>query len=510
MLKPLLSTLLASSLLISPFVSVSAEEKTTVTVAAPWEIASYEPSVSGFAFHRLEVMETLVGATVQGVLKPALATEWSAAEDGLSWSFTIREGVVFHDGSALDASIAAEALNRALNKPGMLKKAPIKTIKAEGKQVVVTLEKPFAALPALLTHATTVITAPASLNAEGSHTAAIGTGPFKVEKFTPPQGVVLKRNDNYWGENATLEKVSYLAASRGETRTLLAESGDADVVFSLAPSGFTHLSSVDSVNTQAVAIPRAVTLKLNAGHAFLNDTRARQALSLAIDRDGIAKAIVRFPEASATQLFPPALDKWHSADVSPLTQDIEKAKSLLAELGWKRGEDGILVRNGERFKLLLRTFPDRPELPLIAAALQDQWKAIGVELEVSVSNYSEIPAGHKDGSLHVALFARNYGLTPDPIGTVLADFGPGGGDWGSMGWKNADVAEALEKISVTSDADKRSESIAVVVNALQTELPMIPVVWYQHTVSVAKDLNGFVVDPLERTYGLSDVSWDTK
>lgn len=144
---------------------------------------------------------------------------------------------------------------------------------------------------------------------------------------------------------------------------------------------------------------------------------------------------------------------------------------------------------------------------MIATALQDQWRAIGVELEVSVSNYSEIPAGHQDGSLHVALYARNYGLTPDPIGTVLADFGEGGGDWGAMNWKNTEVAEALQTIAATDDADAREASIAKVVGALHAELPMIPIGWYQHTVAVSKKLEGIVIDPLERSYGLSAVKW---
>ena len=76
-----------------------------------------------------------------------------------------------------------------------------------------------------------------------------------------------------------------------------------------------------------------------------------------------------------------------------------------------------------------------------------------------------------------------------------------------MGWDNAKVAEALGKISQTSDAAVRTENIAIVTKALQDELPLIPVVWYQHTASVAKDLKEYVVDPLERNYGLSKVSW---
>jgi peptide/nickel transport system substrate-binding protein len=505
MLKPLSTALLAASLLVSPI--VFSAEKTSVTVSAPWEINSYDPAVSGFAFHRLQVMETLVDADTKGVLIPALATEWSAAEDGMSWSFTVREGVKFHNGTALTAELVSTSLNRAFEKPGILKKAPIKSIEAKDGNIVIQLEKPFSALPALLTHNTTVISAPASMDAEGNVIGAIGTGAFIVDTFTPPQSVTLKRNDNYWGKKATLETVSYLASSRAETRALMAESGDADLVFNLDPSGFAHLKDVDSVKTSADAIPRVVILKLNASHKFLDDARARQALSMSINRQGIATAITRFPEASATQLFPPVLSEWHNKDLKPLTNDVEAAKKLLADLGWKAGDDGILTRNGERFKLLLRTFPDRPELPLIATALQAQWGEIGVELEVSVSSYSEIPKGHKDGSLEVALFARNYGLTPDPIGTTLQDFGKGGGDWGAMGWENAKVADALDSISQTSDAAVRTENIATVAKAVHDELPLIPVVWYQHTVSVAKDLKGYVVDPLERSYGLNNVSW---
>jgi len=176
-------------------------------------------------------------------------------------------------------------------------------------------------------------------------------------------------------------------------------------------------------------------------------------------------------------------------------------------LGWVAGDDGILTRGDERFSITLRTFPDRPELPLIATALQDTWREIGIELEVSVANYSEIPAGHQDGSLHVALYARNYGLTPDPVGSVLQDFGKGGGDWGAMGWENAKVSEALEVIASTSDQDIRQANIATVATALHQELPVIPVVWYQHTVAIDKKLQGVVIDPLQRSYGLSDMHW---
>ena len=484
-----------------------AEERTSVTIAAPWEITSVDPAVSGFAFQRLNVMETLVDADAKGSLRPGLATEWAASNDGLTWTFILREGVTFHDGTALTAEAAEAALERAVAQPGVLGKVPIADIKAGDGVVVITLKMPFAALPALLAHSTTIIPAPAAFGVDGVLAAAIGTGPFRVETLSPPQSMELVRFEGYWGEKPVLTKVRYLAAGRAETRALLAESGDADLVFTLDPSGFTRLAAVEDVETVALPIPRVVTLKVNASHPFLASPQARRALSLAIDREGIAIGIIRFPEASATQLFPPALGDWHNTSLDPLTFNPEAAEKIFVDLGWHRGEDGILTRNGERFTLLLRTFPDRPELPLIAAALQDQWRAIGVELEVSVSNYSEIPAGHKDGSLHVGLYARNYGLTPDPIGTVLTDFGKGGGDWGAMNWEAPRVAEVLGEIAAMAERSQRVPLIAEVNTILHDELPLIPIVWYQHTVAITDGLEGVIVDPLERSYGLSHLKW---
>lgn len=498
---------LGALLLASVSATALANANSDISVAAPWEIAGADPATSGFVFLRMEVMETLVDADTGGKLQPGLATGWEASEDGLTWTFAVRDGVTFHDGTPVTAEAIAVALSRAANQPGPLQKAPVAEITSEEGAVIVRLESPFAALPAVLAHSSTVIPAPASFDQDGSVVEAIGTGPFAVTTLEPPQKLETERFADYWGEPAEITAASYLAAGRAETRALLAESGDADLVFTIDPSGFARLSELNAVETVAIPIPRVMTLKVNAGHPFLADVEARQALSLAIDRAGIAAGIMRFPEAVATQLFPPVLSDWHDPNFDPLTFDPGKAKELLAELGWAPGEDGILTRDGEQFALTLTTFPDRPEQPLVAAAIQDQWRAIGVQLDVNVTNYSEIPAGHQDGSLEVALFARNYGLTPDPIGTIVSDFSPGGGDWGAMGWESPAVADAVQAIAANADPEVRAPLISEVATTLHQELPLIPLVWYQHTVSVAEGLEGVVVDPLERDYGISRMSW---
>ncbi|WP_421876057.1 ABC transporter substrate-binding protein [Pacificispira sp.] len=505
--KAMFGAAIGAAALIATSTASTAQGRTDVVVAAPWHVNGMDPASDGYTFQRMEVAETLVDAGIDGQLRPGLATEWQVGGDGLVWRFQLRDGVRFHDGTELSADAAVASLKRAVTQPGVLQNLPIAEIAADGDAVVIRLAEKFAALPAVLANYTALILAPASFDGDGKVVSVIGTGPFQVAQIDPPSSLSLKRFDGYWGEAAHLEAARYISTSRAETRALMAESGDADLVFTLDPAGYSRLSQLEPVEVKAVPIPRTIVLKLNLAHPALTEAEARQALSLAIDRDGIAAGILRFPDATASQLFPPALADWHDPTLTPLAYDPDTARQSLAALGWAPGEDGILVRDGMRFALTLRTFPNRPELPLIAAALQDQWRQIGVALDISVGNFSEIPSGHQDGSLDVALFARNYGLTPDPVVNAAEDFGAGGADWGAMNWDAPDVAEALAKARAESDPATRGPAIDLAVAAVHKDLPVVPIAWYTHTVAYPDALQGVIVDPLERNYELSKLRW---
>jgi len=477
-----------------------------VDIVAPFEITGLDPAKSGDIFLRMGIVETLVEADMDGNPVPALAKSWAISEDGLTWRFELQTGVKFQDGTGLTAEAVASALNIARAKAGLLSKAPITEIKADGEgAVVVSLSKPFVPLVAFLAENRAQILAPAAY--EGADVkAVIGTGPFKLTKLEAPQSLSVERFADYWGQKPEIEKATYLSVSRAETRALMAESGDADYVFNLDPASRTRLAKSDKVVLQSVSIPRSVLLKVNAGHAFLADVKAREALSFAIDREGLAVAILRYP-AAATQLFPPSLKIWHDADLAPLGYDPEKSKALLAELGWTPGAGGMLEKDGKPFALTLTTYPDRPELPLIAAVLQDQLKQIGVALTINSTNSSEIPAKHQDGSLELALMARNFALVPDPIGTMLTDYGPGGGDWGAMNWTNAGFETALDDLTRVTDQTQGEALRHQAVAAIQADLPVIPIAWYQQTVGVSPKLEGATIDPFERSFWLETMRW---
>ncbi len=482
-------------------------------IVGPWEMAGLAPSNSGYVFTRMQIAETLTEAQDDGTPLPGLAARWTTSADALVWRFVLRASARFHDGTPVTAAAVVRCLQAAQVPPALLSLAPIKTIAADGAAlVVVSLSAPFAGLPALLAHSSTLVLAPVSYAADGSVRAIIGTGPYRVAVLVPPQQLEAVVFDGYDGPRPRVERVHYLAAGRPETRALMAQGGQADLAFGLDPASVQRLRTLRNLRVESVVLPRTVVLKLNAGLPALAKPKVRLALSLAIDRAGIAKAVLRDPEMAATQLFAPTLKAWHNPALAPLAHDPQVAIALLIQAGWQNSPDGLRDATGQPLRLSLRTFPDRPELPIIASALQEQWRQVGIAVQVKVGNSGDIPLGHRDGSLQLALAARNYATVPDPVGTLLQDFGATGdkwgGDWGAMGWKNDAMVQALGELSRGSANAQRAASLrAQITSTLQAELPVIPIAWYRQQVAVNQRLTGVSLDPLERSYRLTAMQW---
>nr|WP_296021734.1 ABC transporter substrate-binding protein [uncultured Acidovorax sp.] len=488
-------------------------------IVGPWEISGLAPASSGHVFTRLQVTETLLGASDDGLPQAALAQRWRVSADGLVWHFALRPGARFHDGTPVTAAAVVRSLQAAQVAPALLSQAPIESITAPDEgTVLIRLQRPHTALPALLAHSSTMVLAPASYGADGKVRSIIGSGPYRIAVLVPPQQVETVVFDGYDGPRPAIAAVRYLAASRAETRALMAESGQADLAYGLDPASLRRLrrhaqnpaaARRAQVRIESVTLPRTVIVKLNAGLPALRDVRVRQALSLAIDRRGIAHALMGDETLAATQLLPPTLGAWHNPHLSPLRHDPQAAAQLLQAAGWQRSGDGLRDPAGQPLQLVIRTFLDRPELQLIATALQEQWRLAGIAVKVSIGNSGDVPLGHRDGSLQLALAARNYANVPDPTGTLAGDFSPTGGDWGAMGWHSDAVVQALHALMRTNPSPERARALrATVTQALQAELPVIPVAWYRQHVAVGQRLAGVTLDPLERSYRLTAMEWN--
>lgn len=157
----------AAGLLATLAGSVALADDRPLRIVGPWEIVGVDPAQSGYVFSRTQVAETLVTADGEGRLAPLLAESWSASEDGLTWRFPVRSGATFHDGTPVTAEAAAASLERARAGAGAFAQAPVASIAAEDREVVIRLDRPFASLPAFLANYGTIILAPASYDTAG-------------------------------------------------------------------------------------------------------------------------------------------------------------------------------------------------------------------------------------------------------------------------------------------------------------------------------------------------------
>ncbi|GAA4659341.1 ABC transporter substrate-binding protein [Kineococcus glutinatus] len=483
------------------------EQDPTLRIAGPFEVHSLDPTADGEVFTRLQVTETLVTSDLRGELVPGLATAWESSPDHTRWRFQLVQGATFHDGTALTAESVVSALEKvAAETASPLADVPIARIVPEGSAVVFELAHPTLTLPAVLTHYSTAVLAPAAYDDSGEVTEVLGTGPYQVQDVELPASIETTRFEGWRGKAPAVAGVDFQAVGRAESRALMAVSDQADVVFGLEPAGRQRVEASGTARMESSLQPRTILLKVNAAHPVLGDVRVRRALSLALDREAMADAVLRERELAATQLLPPSLQAWH-ADVQPLTRDQDQARALLAQAGFAPGADGVLQRDGQALRLDLLTYPDRPELPALATAIQAALAEVGVGVQVEVTNSSEIPAGQGDGSLELALIAKHFALVSDPLVDVATVFAPEGADWGVMGWRDPAVDAAIAELLAGADGAQAQQARETVVRTAQEQLPLIPVAWYRMNAAVGERVEGFVMDPLETTWRISDLRW---
>lgn len=481
----------------------------SLTVVTPWELTSLDPSKSGFLFLRLGITQTLIDTDKDGKLIPALATEWHTHDNGKTWQFKLRDNVKFHDGTPLTADNVVQSLTVALTKPTALEPANIdKIVAIDPLTVEFTLKEPLNALPAYLAHATSMILAKSAFDDKGEVVALVGTGPYKVTKVEPPQKLEQVAFDEYWGDKARIKNITYLANSRSETRTLLAQSNPNYLVYTLDSASLKRLQADPNMQVVSESLTRTIQYKVNAKDPLFSDVKVRNLLSQAIDRQGIAESVLNIQNGTAQQILPPVFSDWQ-INTQSQTPNYSAIKDGFLQLGYTQDQNGMLSKDGKPFSFTLKTFSDRPELPLVATALQNQWKQVGVDVDVSVGNFSEIPAAHQDGTLQMALYARNYGLIPDPIGSLSEDFAPKGSDWGAMNWQNDTLTQSLAKLNTLTFDDPNAKALKQQVSQIiHDERPVTPVLYYQQNVATSKDLKGLQIDPLERNFYLDKLYFE--
>ncbi len=405
-LAPLLATALAG-IGLGLAGAASADER-VLNVVAPWQVTSLDPADTGYIAARMGIAQPIVGVEPDGKLVGLVASGWSLDDDRLTWRFPVRAGLRFHDGTPVTPADMIAAIERARASGETLGAVPITAMSAAGDTLVLKTATPYAPLPAFLTDYASIVLAPSSRDAAGKLVAWVGSGPYRVSAIDGDRSIDVVAAD-HGGALPAVRRARYLAVPQGETRAAMMEAGDADVAYTLLPAAVPRINAGSRAKVQSITIPRARVMPLNVGLPIFADIRVRQAISLGIDRAGIATAILRHPASAATQLLPPILTDWHNPALPAYARDVARARALLAEAGWKPGEGGVLHKDGAPLRFTILVPSNRSELPPMAAAMQAQLREIGIDMQIRTGPGSIMPQAHRDGSFQAGLVGRTYG-----------------------------------------------------------------------------------------------------
>ncbi|HZG86885.1 nickel ABC transporter substrate-binding protein [Paenibacillus sp.] len=449
----------------------SAEGRTaakTVTLMMHYKSATLDPH-NDYLPVRAGIAETLVRLDSDLTLIGWLATQWEAVDD-TTWTFRIRDGVTFHDGTPLDAAAAKASLERGMSVSKRLGGLDIASMEADGQTLTIRTTEPNPALPSELVNpyaAIVSVAAEAAMGREAFNLQPIGTGPFRVKRFDPNAELALERYEGYWDGPAKLDGAAVRFNEDGNVRALALQSGEADIAWALPAESIETIQSSDRLRVDSNASLRVHLLLYNQRRPAMKELAVRKALHLLLDRESAANDIMLGHAAPANGPFHPGLP--FGSDAPAPAHNIEEAKRLLAEAGYTPDANGMLSKAGERLSLELITYAARPELPLIAQLLQSDAAKAGIDIRIrsaedvdnylsenndwDLATYSNLTAPRGDGGyfLHAALMP--------------------GGPLNVGGIDIPELNELVAELDRENDADGRNRLIRQAVDIIGREVP---------------------------------------
>jgi peptide/nickel transport system substrate-binding protein len=342
--------------------------------------------------------ETVVTQTPDGEFIPVLAESWDTSEDGLTWTFKIRDGLQFQSGDPCDAAAVTEAM-KAFADPAQGVNAgfwaPVKSITAEeGNIVQVTMAHPYADFPFVLNNGYSAIfnkRVRDELAEQYGVKGTDGTGPFTLDEFVPGSHASVVRWEAYQGapvplfENEGkpyLDGIRWIVLLEPATRAQELEAGNVDALKGPAPQDVDRLKGNSDLAVIELQEPALYLLGLNFKEKALgfDDVQVRQAFMHAIDRQAIADSVF-FGKAAPAYTIAHSAWKYYEPNVEQYgTFDPELSKSLFDQAGWVEGQGGVREKNGNKLSFeIVSEGNDKAEL-LIAQAVQEMLKDVGIDL----------------------------------------------------------------------------------------------------------------------------------
>jgi len=427
-------------------------------------------------------------------LQPRLAESWEPNDDGSVWTFKIRSGVTFHNGAPMTSEDVVATFEKLINPDGGSANAQsaLGGVLSAGNMeapdettVVFNLDAPNGNFPTLVSSANyNAIIIPADLDPADWGQTFEGTGPFKLQSFTPQQGATFVRNDAYWGDKANPDTVDVKFYAEEAPMIVALQGDEVDFVEHFSVAGGKAL--LDNPDVQVIAIQTAThrQLHMRTDKEPFTDARVRQAIALAIDRnalvDGLWEGLADIGNDSPFAPVYPSTD----TSVPQREQDIEQAKQLLADAG------------AEGFTVQLDTW-DGFEIPDLAQLVKSAAAEIGVTINLNITDagtyYGDGVYG-KSPWLDSVMGITDYGHRPVPNVYLTAALAgdPKLGVWNSAHFKNDDYDELVRQYVAALDVETQKGVAKQIQELLLEETPIIFPYFYNFLSAAKPNLQGAV------------------
>lgn len=513
-MKLLAIAVLSASVLIGAQTAVSAQERGGVMTYGRYTDSLFLDPVLNDANVDIWVMnniyETLINPTDDGLgLQPGLATEWRVSAAGDAVTLKLREGVKFSDGTPMTAGDVVWSLDRARNPENGIWNfllASVDTVTAPDPQTIaLTLKYPDPTILSALSVFNAAVMPKAAFEAMPGDTdkaraeefakKPIGTGPFMLDAWERGATMKLVKNPYYWDKGADGAPLPYLDGLTFEiipddaTRILKLQSGDIDGAEFIPFARVGELKADPKINMELFPGTRVWDVIINVRPELdgkpnpLSDAKVRQAMNHAANKEALVQ-VVTYGVGTPLSSFMSSTTPMHSGKGPLFPYDLAKAKALIAESGFPDG-----------FRTSILTIAGNQDDLGITTALQQMWKAIGIELEIRQVDNASRTAQYRNGTFEM----RTGGWTNDIADasqiTSYFAYSPTI-DALHSGWKNAEVDQLFEASQKEMDTAKRAGQFARIQEIFNATGPTIPLYETPYPVALRKNVHGFNQIPL--------------
>ncbi len=429
--------------------SASAGDSTLVAAIAG-EPDQLDPHITSayFSFEVLEnVYDTLVEPDENLEMQPALAESWDISEDQLTWTFHLREGVTFHDGSDFTADDVVYSYDRIIDEaltPSWRFAAITDVTAVDDYTVDISVSAPTPNLLALIGgYKGMAIVEESNVTSGDITTNPVGTGPFSLAEYVSGDHITLTANAAYWGGEPSVDSVEFRFISEGSTAITALQNGEIDWTDSVPVQQVSTLVDDDSIDLFVAPSTDYWYLTLNQDREPWNDVRVRQAIAYAIDRDAILQATT-YGTGVLNQLAIPEQSGWYT-EYDAYSYDPDKAQELFDEAGFTGATLDFLATS------------DYPETVTTAQILADALEPYGIDVEIRTLDFATWLEEEGAGNFDMFMLSWLGNLDPDDYYYAQHH---SEGSFNFQGYSNAEVDALLEAGRTETDTEARKEIYA--------------------------------------------------